>query len=159
MPSLLNHVYGQYFQSCNCIKDSLQSCFVIMFGLWSKCENTKRRCIEPDVFWIRCLLNEHSTKTRYMARIINVTSRMAHVHKIHTFHSQACTLMPVGNADQTFTGLISASPYKRRIFHLTRRCGYKISLPLFRQTCQPLGIKNCILWSQKLYFPPKNCIL
>ena len=22
------------------------------------------------------------------------------------------------------------------------------------QTCQPLGIKNCILWSQKLYFPP-----
>ena len=27
------------------------------------------------------------------------------------------------------------------------------------QTCQPLGIKNCILWSQKLYFPPQNCIL
>ena len=24
------------------------------------------------------------------------------------------------------------------------------------QTCQPLGIKNCILWSQKLYFPTKK---
>ena len=27
------------------------------------------------------------------------------------------------------------------------------------QTCQPLGIKNCILWSPKLYFAPPNCIL
>ena len=28
------------------------------------------------------------------------------------------------------------------------------------QTCHPLGIKNCILWSQKLYFPPQEtCIL
>ena len=58
---------------------------------------------------------------------------MAHVHKIHTLHPQDCTLMPVGNADQTFTGTPHfCSPVQALDFSSYQMMRYKISLPQFR---------------------------